>query len=206
MTPLLLALALLAQPSAADEAAGKAAFDRAMGRFEVGAFEEALVDFVRAYELTHHHAILFNIAQCHRNLGAPRRAIFFFERYLDHPHPKDAEGVRLAITELEQQIERRESGGPEAAGAPAPGDRSAGMLERTRTPTIATVVEEPTPPGPVGTESIGEAPVPVAERWWFWVLLGAGAAAVAGGVWAGVEAGRADPPDGRIATFDYRGL
>lgn len=214
MTPLILALALIAQAPAVDRAGGKSAFDRAMGRFEVGAFEEALVDFVQAYELTGHHAILFNIAQCHRNLGDRRRAIFFFQRYLEHPNPKDAEGVRLAIAELERQLERdagREARRDRGAQDPLDGSGSARVLAQAETPTIATVVEASAPPPPpLVTDASDEEPLPLVERWWFWALLGAGAAAVAGGisagVWAGVEAGRSNAPDDRIATFDYRDL
>jgi hypothetical protein len=59
-----------------------AAVRRAQRAYELGQFEQALTDYGEVYRLKASPKILFNIAQCHRQLGNYERAAFFYRRYL----------------------------------------------------------------------------------------------------------------------------
>src|SRR5436190_11920126 len=84
----LLAVAVaVAAPAAAhaqdrEARAARAHFQRAEKAFNLGKFDEALKGYEAAYEAKPLSGLLFNIAQCHRNLANPERAIFFYQRYL----------------------------------------------------------------------------------------------------------------------------
>ncbi len=176
MTPILLLLALSTPGGAEDQAAAKSAFERAAKHFEVGEFEEALPLFLEAYDRAGHDELLFNIAQCHRNLGHFERAIFFFERYLQSPTATNVESVRGLVRELEARA-------AQAASA-------------------ATVTAPPPPPALAPPIPPPDAPS-LASRWWFWAILAAGTLAVAGATWGAVEAAT---PGETIPTIDYRRL
>jgi tetratricopeptide (TPR) repeat protein len=64
------------------EKEARAHFDRAERAFNLRRFDEALAGYQAAYEALPLPAFLFNIAQCHRNLGNRDQAIFFYQRYL----------------------------------------------------------------------------------------------------------------------------
>ncbi|MHB8420172.1 MAG: protein kinase domain-containing protein [Myxococcales bacterium] len=52
--------------------------------YDVGRFDKALKLFSQTYELAPQPNLLFDIAQCHRQLGNTERALFFYQRYLAH--------------------------------------------------------------------------------------------------------------------------
>ena len=73
-----------AQPSEPDSREqARAIAGEASAHYNLGRFQEALAGYERAYELYPAHGLLFNLGQCHRELGTHERAIFFFERYLE---------------------------------------------------------------------------------------------------------------------------
>src|SRR5204863_8141840 len=82
---------------------GRALFEQAEAKFNVGRFEEALVDYQAAYDVEPLPAFLFNIGQCYRNLGNYERAQFFFRRYtvLDPRSPNRPAADRL-IAEMDR--------------------------------------------------------------------------------------------------------
>ena len=55
---------------------------RATAHYEARRYRQALDDYGRAYELVPAAALLFNIAQCHKELERFQLAILFFEQYL----------------------------------------------------------------------------------------------------------------------------
>lgn len=102
----LVVLALLApRPAAADDAATRAAkkhFQRGEKLFNLARFEEALVEYEAAYEKKPLPGFLYNIGQCHRNLGNYRQAIFSYRNYLRQvPEARNREAVLALIDELE---------------------------------------------------------------------------------------------------------
>ena len=67
---------------AKSEKAARVHFQTAEKAFNLGKFDEALKSYEQAYEAKNLSGFLFNIAQCHRNLANPERALFFYQRYL----------------------------------------------------------------------------------------------------------------------------
>lgn len=85
------ALSLAAAPVQARNQDARAKFERAQRAYHVGSFEEALALYEEAYRLDPRPPFLFNIGQCHRQMGNWERAICFFNQYLDaHAKTKKA--------------------------------------------------------------------------------------------------------------------
>jgi tetratricopeptide (TPR) repeat protein len=134
---------------------------RALGHrlYKLGRYEEAVAAFRRAYEVKADARLLFDIAQCYRELGAVNQALFYYDRYLaGWPDAFDRAEVEERIAELESM-----------RGSPAP--RTA-VVPRRR----PIMISEPAPTKP--------APPPrLWQRWWFWTVVGAGVLAAGGAVW-----------------------
>lgn len=179
MIALLLTLALGQADATPADTSGdaKMIFAEAQQRFELGDFDGALDRFTRAYELSKHPEILFNIGQCHRNLGDLRRSIFFFERYLDST-PASHPEVRQAIDEMQKELQ---------------------LQAATASTAVSNEPEAPPPliPPPEQEEDS------VANKWWFWTLIGVGAAAIATGIAVSVTN---DGDNNDVVTIDYRDL
>lgn len=159
-----LLLAIAGAPNDRDQA--KAEFDGAQRHYQVGRFEEALAGYTRSYELVPLPALLFNIAQCHRNLGQRDRAIYFMEQYLERqPDAKNREAVERLIDELRREEEQ---------------ERARVRVEtRTTTVTVTQFVEPERE---------------VYEQWWFWTAIGVMAVAAAGGTALALSGGSNVPP------------
>jgi len=109
------------EPAAVPDEATRQArqhFDAAERLFALGRFTEALREYEAAFEAKPLPAFLFNIGQCHRNLGDYAAAIFSFRKYLhlasDAPN-RDA--VDDLIAELEVAQRRREARDAHASDA-----------------------------------------------------------------------------------------
>ena len=148
-----LALFLAARPAAAEDAETKTAkrhFAKGKKLFALGRFEEALDHYEKAYDAKPIPAFLFNIAQCHRNLGDLDKAIFSYRRYLtEDPEAEDREEVEQQIADLEEERDRRNA---------------------------AKLTEPP----PEVRKPKGSAKKPIYARWWFWGGVAAVAGAGAG--------------------------
>ncbi len=106
-------LALSAPVAAQDDAAteddtedeARWRFERARVDFEAGQYQEALDNFERAYELSQHAELLFNIGQCAARLAMDERALEAFQSYLDQmPDAVNREDVEIRIRELRARI------------------------------------------------------------------------------------------------------
>lgn len=154
---LTLGLALLAAPraAAAEDAATKSAkrhFAKGEKLFALGRFDDALEEYEAAYDAKPLAGFLFNIAQCHRNLGNIDQAIFSYRKYLrEAPDAENREAVEQQIQELEDEKERT-GGGKVIIRETPPDDRK--------------------PPGTTKK--------PIYSRWWFWGGVAAVAGAGAG--------------------------
>jgi tetratricopeptide (TPR) repeat protein len=194
--------------------------------YEQGEFRQALEAFEAAYKLAPLPGFLFNVAQCHRQLGNFTRASSSYRRFLalSEKEPANAAMVKDLIAEMDakakQQAASRPSAGkhgaqpkvvakdrPEAhpskvAGAPDETKKEQGVLkESQRKPldirTSRSLSAEQTSLPPAAVP--GPAVPEQREsltRKW-WVWAGAGAAAVvAGGIIYAVAA-----PDPRSPTL-----
>lgn len=106
----LCATLLLARVAYADDPSERAAkrhFDRGQKLFTLGKFDEALEEYQKAFDASPLPDFLYNIGQCHRNLGDYEQAIFSFKRFLQlDPEAPNREKVELIIDELEDKLER----------------------------------------------------------------------------------------------------
>jgi tetratricopeptide (TPR) repeat protein len=194
MTGASLILVLLVGLSPAKERylAGEAAF-------KVGRFEDALKEYTAAYELQPHPDLLFNIAQCHRNLANYDRAIFFLERYLEEAKSiPDRERIEELIYDLEQRRVVESIAKPQEQAGDEPPPEPTIETPKIETRIITTTVSKTeTVNVPVYVES------PIYERGWFWGILAGAAAVVGGAVAIAVVASKDGVPEGEY-EFDLR--
>ncbi len=74
---------ILAPPAPEPERVARTATELGQKAYDLGRFDEAIGHYSAAYEAMPLPALLFNIGQCHRQLGQFERAAFFYGRYLD---------------------------------------------------------------------------------------------------------------------------
>lgn len=149
-------------------------FYRGEKLFALGRFDDALVAYEAAFEAKAIPAFLFNIGQCHRNLGDYRSAVFSFRKYLKlQPEAANREAVEELIDELEAEM---------------------GRADRDRRARDGTALV-PTAPGPDSPEAR-----PFYARWWFWGGVAA-AAAVGTGVYLYSDGGGI--PDSDFGNVDF---
>jgi tetratricopeptide (TPR) repeat protein len=103
-------LAALSRPAhAADEprSVAREYYARGVALANAGDYEQALAQFQRAYELSPHYAVLYNIAQAERALGHSGKALEAFESYLrlgaEQIKPERRSEVEAAIEALKAE-------------------------------------------------------------------------------------------------------
>jgi tetratricopeptide (TPR) repeat protein len=186
ITGIMLLLLLCAGVARADKAAAEAAYREAVKRYDLNEFQTALDSFKRAYIEYEEPTLLFNIAQCHRQLGQRSKAIQFYRSYLRRlPEAGNRDEVKRIMDNLEAAIaqERASTTAPPMGVIDAPGAGATTTTAPSVAPQPSLLVARPaaSPPRP--------------RRRWLWVVAGGGAAlvitAVAVGVAFGVSAPRA---------------
>ena len=111
---LLIALLLAAGPTD-NTATAREHFKSAQLHYSLGEFDEAVKEFREAYRLRQEPAILFNVAQCYRQMRMWKDAYFNYRQYLnlakkDAPNREEAESLagqmRKRMDEEEEQKTR----------------------------------------------------------------------------------------------------
>jgi hypothetical protein len=168
----------------ADKAHAREAFRRALHAYDFGEFAKALEAFKEAYNAYEDPGFLFNIAQCHRQLGQTEEALRVYRSYLRNAHnPPNADEVRGLIARLEKTVEdekRNRTVPPQGAEPTEPS---------------ATPVLTPTPT-PVATAPVlvaQPAAKPLVKKPWFWATVGGAVVVVAAVVVVGVVVGTRSP-------------
>jgi tetratricopeptide (TPR) repeat protein len=154
--------------------AAKRHYDRGQKLFALQKFEEALDQFQKAFDAKPIPDFLFNIGQCHRNLGDYDAAIFSFKRYLKlDPEASNREQVEELISELEDKKAAEDA-------------RKLGLRKEDD--------ERPPPPPPDR---------PFYKKWWFWTgVVVVGAAGAGGGYYLTTRDGGPPPTSlGRNIVF-----
>jgi tetratricopeptide (TPR) repeat protein len=109
--------ALAATAARADSAKATAYFEKGTRLYQVGEYERALVEFKAGHVEEPDPSFLFNIAQCHRQMGQPKEAITFYKRFLSLSPDTPMRGdVERKIKELEEESRKQ----AEVAPAPPP--------------------------------------------------------------------------------------
>lgn len=166
----------LAQEDEATQRA-KELFKKAEVHFSVGEFTKALALYKEAFKTKPLPAFLFNIGQCHRNMGRCDKALFFFKQYLirtpDPPNRADVEKL-IKICEAQVKAEKTE---PAAATQPA-----AQPPEPPESAAASRPAQQPEPPPAGETSRRGLSPI------WFWSSVGLTGALLVTGTATGVMA------------------
>jgi tetratricopeptide (TPR) repeat protein len=98
----LLVASLVPSVSRADKEAARAHYAEGQKQYNLGRFQEASVSFEKAYEAHPDPALLFNLAQCYRQLGNKDRALFFYRGFIrNKPNAPNRADVERMIKELE---------------------------------------------------------------------------------------------------------
>ena len=176
-------LAVAAAPHAtrvahAEDAAERTAkrhYDRGKKLYDLQKFEEALDAFQKAYDAKPLPGFLFNIGQCHRNLGDYKAAVFSFKKYLKlEPEADNRDQVEELIDDLQRKIDEADT-------------KRLNLDDKNKRQI------EP-PPKETGDR-------PVYKKWWFWT----GVAAVTAGAGVGIYfATRSNAPDTTFGNIVFR--
>jgi tetratricopeptide (TPR) repeat protein len=160
------------QPVHADDAADRAArrhYERGQKLFNLQRFEEALDQYQKAFDAKPIPDFLFNIGQCHRNLGDYDAAIFSFKRFLKlDPDAPNREKVEELIAQLEEK-------------------KAAEDAKKLR------LREDPARPPPPT-----EASTPIYKKWWFWTGVAVVGVAGGVTIYAATSGGPPDTTLGNI--------
>lgn len=193
---------VVATPAAAEaapsvEEQARARFAEGNLAYDVGDFGKALKAFSEAYRLKPLPGFLFNMAQCHRQLGQYSRAAFFYRRYLSLvPDAPSAPVVTELVQEMEARAREQEARRQEReraeqdkqvqharaeaakAEAEAAARRRAEREDEQRALEVRTA-QSLTTPGPQAQAGMSS---PWTRKWWVWAGAGAAAALVTTGV------------------------
>jgi len=149
-------------------------FERGEKLYVLARFSEALDEYQKAFDAAPLAGFLFNIGQCHRNLGDYDSAVFSYRQYLKlAPTAPNRSQVEQLIGELEAKRDQRAA------------ERATQQLglERPR-------------PAPLAAPAPGGERHAVLGTWWFWTAV----AAVAVGTGSGIAIYERSRPTGAPAT------
>ena len=95
--PLSLGVVRVANAQEDSKAQASLHFTRGVELAKAGAYADALIEFQRAYELSPHYSVLYNIGQAYVGLGQPVRAVEALKRYLSEGGAQIALDRRRAV-------------------------------------------------------------------------------------------------------------
>ena len=147
-------------------------FRQGQRMFAMGRFRKALASYEKAYSLSKHPDILFNIAQCYRNLGDYESAIYHFETYLEKkPEADNREAVLELIDKLDAEMAEADKLRDKDKDRDKDRDKDKDKVDPDRDPDK----------NPARTKKRRKSRTkksgPFYTRWWFWT----GLVVVAGG-------------------------
>ncbi|HSI03152.1 MAG: tol-pal system YbgF family protein [Myxococcota bacterium] len=180
----------------------RARFKAAETSFALGRFKEALDGYAKAYEAKPMPALLFNIGQCHFELGDHERAIFFYELSLGN----DLDAKQRALVKQRLHQARTAQAAAEdkrirADGAERQHEQLAMRLQEHSRVAAAKQAE-------LDVErlrmSAPPPPTPIYAKWWFWAAAGTVVAVAATSVILATRDAATVPPRGDLQTIDTR--
>jgi tetratricopeptide (TPR) repeat protein len=185
----ILAGAASATPTPAESAKARIVFREAQQHYKLAEYAQALDGFKETYRLLEDPSLLFNIAQCYRQLNKKEEAIRFFRTFLhDAGDVPDRENVEQTVASLEKALRDEQ-----AANASPP-------VETPAPPVAPAPVLAPAPASvQASAHPAAREKTPVYKRWWLWTTV----AVVAAGAGVGLGLGLTrTPPAPSAATQD----
>jgi tetratricopeptide (TPR) repeat protein len=154
----------------------RAKFTEAQTAYHLGEFQKALAAYTEAYRLLPLPDFLFNVAQCHRQLGNAESAAFSYRRYLElatkargGQPPENGALTQDLIAEMDERV-RQEKARQQAAKKPgtlASQGKEAGE-RRVKRGDSGPLTPVP-PPAPASAVEQGG----LHTKWWVWAGAGA---------------------------------
>lgn len=112
-----------AEPTAEDKLKARPHFERGQAAYNAGRYDDAIAEYLRAYDFAPAPALLFNVAQALRLKGDKPRALDYYRKFLEAARSDDAKSQRVR-EEAQGHADRlaRELGqsGPASAPIAAP--------------------------------------------------------------------------------------
>ena len=188
MRQLLLALVLFSSTAYANEADEKMSqdlYETGVRAYSEGRYQNALAAFSAAYDVAQVPGLLFNIGQCHRQLGNHELAIQYYERYMK----EEPDVPEIAALLAEERALLQAKGGPKKTAPPA----------KTTTTTTTTTPTTPPPVIAIPAPALWEQPL-------VWGIAGGAFVVLVGGTIAlvAVTSSPAAVADGSLGNFDLR--
>jgi tetratricopeptide (TPR) repeat protein len=169
-----------AAATTAERAKARDIFRAAQQHYKLAEYDQALEGFKEAYRVIEDPSLLFNIAQCYRQLNKKEEAIRFYRTYLHEvPDSPNRDSVQQIIASLESALKQESAA--RAAPPESTIEQPAGGAPTGATPTPALTATSSPPP---------EKP-PVYKRWWLWTGV---AAVVVVGLGVGLGVGLSQTP------------
>lgn len=193
-TIILALLLVFATAHAEDRQKARELFREGSQHYNLGEYKEALTAFKDAYRNYEDPQLLFNVAQCERQLGQNAEAIASYRAYLRaQPDVANRDEVKQLIAGSQAALEQSRAVRPQPPAEPPPSSAipSSGVV----TPSVAAVTQT--------IPSAAASPKPLYKKGWFWgtlaavVVVGAGVA-VAVALTRAPSYPSASTPDGTI--------
>lgn len=199
--------------SAAVKAKAKAHYMKGKQAFDRQEYASALTEYERAYQTLPLPGLLFNIGQCHRNLGHDAEAVKAFKLYLEKsPDADNRAAVEKLIEEMETRLAAAPPSRPDGTDPvdPEPDPDQAEPDPRVEDPdpkkTTASLLATRTPPARARHRAPFSPPhdTPFYRSWWFWTVVGAVVAGgAATGIYFGTRSHGPDIPGSDLGVLDF---
>lgn len=186
---LLLAGVAPAKPADHERERARQLYQTGTTHYNLGEYQQALTAFSDGYRLRPDPAFLFNIAQCHRQLGDYEEAARSYRAYLrEAAEAPNRDEVQKQIAEMDRLAAER------AAKAPPTG---------VQPPSEEHVAPAPAEPAPTTAVTASAPPPKKRTPKWVWITVGVVGAVVVGGaigLGVGLSSQKSGAPDTSLGT------
>jgi len=173
-----------------DVSAAKSHSQKGTRLYQVGDYRQALEEFKAAHLAKPDPAFLYNIAQCHRQLGEYEAAVTLYKRFLAaSPNAANRAEVERRVADLEADLAaRRRTAAPPAGPAPLGAPDGKAGLGAAAPATASLVPESSASARSESAEPVASAPAESSLRTLRWVGAGLTLALVGGAIAMGLSA------------------
>ncbi len=187
----------------ADKTQARIHYERATAHYNLGEYQAALDEFQAAYKEFRDPVLLFNIAQCHRQLGSRQKAITVYKSYLRETGDRvqNADEVKKVVARLEDEIAKDAAEKPKLTSSlPVTPPVVTSTDSTTAEPTVVPVATTVSPSPEIRVE-----PPKKKSRAWIWGVAAGSVVVVGVAIGLGVGLGlQPRTPDASFGTATVR--